>query len=1623
MDIHVFGPLEASVDKRPVPLGGVKPRALLAMLALNAGSTVSTERLIEGLWGEQPPATATKLVQVYVSQLRKALASAGDGAGIVTRGRGYELRVDRDAVDAGRFELLLARGLPREALALWLGPPLDDVAGEPFAAAEIGRLEEMRLAALELAIERDLDAGRHIDVVGELERLAAAEPLREKLHAQRMLALYRCGRQSEALEAYRQARAALVDAIGVEPGPELRRLHEAILRQDPALEPPPSEAAELPPELDAATPMAGREAELEWLRERWRHARAGAGLLALIAGAHGMGKTRLVAELAGEVHRDRGSVLYATAAGPPEGAIAALAAIRAARRPTLLVLDDLDGAGNELRAALEELRNELVERPVLVVGTIERAEPAGAARADATLHLQPLGADAVLIVARLYAGAREDAPVPVAQLAAASGGIPLRVHRAAADWARAEASRRLGVIADRAANERTGLRALEDELAGGVVELQALDERAGESDAGPGVVACPYKGLAAFDVEDADVFFGRELLVAEMVARLAGAPLMGITGPSGSGKSSALRAGLLAALAAGVLPGSERWALALLRPGDHPLRALEQARAETAPPGRLVIAVDQFEETFTACRHERERTAFVDALVGCARDTRRRTLVIVAVRADFYGRCAAYPELSRLLGANHVLVGPMRRDELRRSIELPARRAGLHVEPELVDALAADLEGEPGALPLLSASLLELWQQRDGRVLRLGEYRRAGGVRGAVARLAEHGYERLDPEQRVVARRILLRLAGEGEGDAVVRRRVPVTELEAEGLAEVLWELADDRLVTIGDGEVEVAHEALLREWPRLRGWLQEDAQGRHLHHQLHGAAREWNDAGRDPDELYRGARLAAALDWSAAHAVELNATERAFLSESRRASERSMRRLHVVLGGVAVLLVLAVVAGLVALAERGAARDQARAADAQRLGARALVESEFDRALLLARQGVVLDDTVQTRGNLLATLVKSPAAIGVIRGGRGRFFSVALSPDGQTLAAGDEFGYLQFFDARTRRRRAIIKPGFGTSTSPDDTGIYSMTYSPDGRHLAVAHEAFSDERLAVLDTRTRRVVSVMSIPSHRAVGRMRYSADGRTLDVVVSDLFEERSDFIRLDVRTGRRLTDPLPVGGAYLTRGAVISSSPVTMTSDGRRLVLPGPQQTIVRDAGTMRVVRRLPFGFDQASQAELSPDDGLLAVAGEDGSLRLLDLRTGVLRVATGPRDEPVERIAFTPDGRSVITANADGAVNVWDARRAAVAETLAGHASAVRSLAVASDGRTLYSASTDGSVIIWDLDGARRLGRPFRAGAANDRNARYALSSDGDLLAVGQDDGAVSVVDARTLVRQREFPVVTPPRVLGIAFVPGTHLLVVGGEDGFLALVDADSGKALRRLRGHELAVSTPGISADGRLMVTAARDQTVRFWSLPDGRSLGSPLRFQRVPYDAQLSPDGRLVAVVIPPDTLELRDVRTRRLVRLLRIAEGVEFTRFSPDGRLVALGSARGTAQVWSTAEWAPVTRVFTGHAGAVTEATISRDNRTLATSSADGSVRLWDIKSEQPVGAPLPGLPGRVSVPVLTPDGTGLFAGYDTGQAFRWDIRPASLIRRACAIAGRRLTRTEWEEFLPGRDYRPAC
>jgi WD40 repeat protein len=1399
---------------------------------------------------------------------------------------------------------------------------------------------------------------------------------------------------------------------------------------------------ELPPELDADAPLVGREADLDALREEWRSAHGGAGRLVLVAGARGMGKTRLAAELAGEVHRDRGAVLYGSGAGAPQTGLAVLARARVARRPTLLVLDDIDRASEDVWTVLGELGGGLTALPVLVLITAEGAALPAGRRADATVSLTPLDAESVRAIARLYAGERADAEVPVEHLIEASGGVPRRVHRVAVEWARTLAIRRVGDVASRIEAERPVLRAAEDDMVGNIVDLQAARGHADLFAEREPPLVCPFKGLASFDVADAKFFFGREQLVAELVARAVGSPLLGVVGPSGSGKSSVVRAGLLPALASGVLPGSDKWPQVLIRPGEHPLLELRNAMAEIGSEQDVVLAVDQFEEVYTACRNERERAAFIDALVHVARRRRRGGIVVLAVRADFYGRCATHPALSKLLGAGHVLVGPMRRDELRRAIELPARRAGLHVEAELVDALLADVDDEPGALPLLSAALLELWQRRDGRHLRHATYQRIGGVRGAVARLAEEAFGQLEPAQQGVARTVLLRLAGEGIGGAVVRRRIPLAELEGHADADVdrvLTVLTERRLLTMSAATVEVAHEALLREWPRLRGWLDEDAQGRTVHRHLTDAAREWDERGRDPGDLYQGARLAMALEWRAEHEHELNRSERAFLDAGRAAGERAHRRLRLVLAGVAALLIVAVLGGVIAVHQRSTARTQARAAQAQRLGIQALTEGDLDRSLLLARQGVTLDDSPATRSNLLTALMRAPAAIGVMRGDGNPLVALDLDQRGRAIAVGDNAGTVAFFDTVTRGR---IVPPYKVS----DGDITAVRYSDDGTRLAVAGQDDTGPFLDLVDAHTHhRIDRLLADPGRTVIqyGTPAFSPDSRVLaaDYIGLARFRPRrrppqSDgkfLLRWDGRTGRRLGHARPIGPAnsgLIGPGLPAIVGPIApmpralvgFMAGGTRLVTSGAgkEGTVIRNAATLRPVRRWRGGGDSAA---MSPDGRVLAFGAADGSVRFLDLRTGRLRLAAGRHDARVTTVRFAPDSSFLATAASDGRLIVWDVRRATPIETLERHAGGVSQITISADGRTAYSAGPNGSVIAWDLAGARRLGRRFRAAQAEVPSPVVA-TSDGAAFAVLEQDGHVNLFDGRTLIPTGRIRVAKGP-VSGVAMAPDGRALAAMMQDGRLTFVDLRTrrriGPLLRANAGY---MSRMAFSGDGRWLATGGEDVAVDIWDAR-GHKFATNGTLDGDVHDVSLSPDGAtLAATVVRSDgggELDIVSVPGLDSVRHVPVPAG-DWGRFSRDGKLLLYGDRAGRAWTFDTRTWARG-RPLIGHTRPVLTIDLSPDGRTLATTSLDGTTRLWDLPSGRGIGTPLPGVADHPLSAAFVDGGTHLVTVYDNGAGYLWDVRPRSWARRACEVAGRTLTRAEWHDALPERDYAPAC
>jgi WD40 repeat protein len=1230
-----------------------------------------------------------------------------------------------------------------------------------------------------------------------------------------------------------------------------------------------------------------------------------------------------------------------------------------------------------------------------------------------------------------------------------------------------EASRRLVDVASRAAAGRSDLSEVEAELAGKVIDLQLVREQA-QVLSGPDTPArvaiegtCPFKGLASFEPVDADYFFGRERLVAELIARLVGAGFLGIVGPSGSGKSSVLRAGLLPALAAGVLPGSGGWRRLLLRPGEHPLDELRRVLVSGAkdplaealdalPSGaRLLLAVDQLEELFTACRSDVERAALADTLARAAADPDGRAVVVVALRADFYGRFAVYPRFAQLLGANHVLVGPMQASELRRVVELPAGRVGLRVAPELADALVDDVEGEPGALPLLSTALLELWQKRQDNALTLAVYRESGGVHGAVARLAEGTYAQIPDERKPIVRAIMLRLVGEGEGegegDAPVRRRAPLSELDLErneDVADVLATLADSRLVTVGEGSVEVAHEALLREWPRLREWIEEDTDWRRLRRHITQAATEWDAGGRDQGELYRGARLAAALDWTADHALDVNELEREFVTESRDVSEketkrvrRTNRRLRGLLGGVAVLLAAALAGGIFAFIQRGEARDAETAQFAQRLGAQALVEEDLDLSLLLARQAVAIDDTPQTRGYLLADLLRSPAAVGIMhaQGDVSSLRGIAVSPDGKTLAIASPDVGLLLFDARTH------EPIGGPVEAPSVTeagylsfaSVEAVAYSPDGETLAFGGPAY----IRLIDARTRMLLA--EAPTETVATRMAFTSDGSQLAVVESGGEGDSAWITIREASTLQPIGAPIQPGGF---NGLFISQwwtdPSVALTPDGRSLVTTSAFGELAWwDLESRKKTRTVEVENGYHALA-LSPD-GLTAAIGFERGIRLIDVRTGDVQEAGGALTSDPIWLLFSPDGKTFVSTSRDGTVTLWDAAAATPAETLRGHSRSVRQPVFSPDGETLYTASDDGTAIAWDLSGDRGLGRRFTfthdRGLHNwpDRHPGK-FSPDGRLIAVGLKEEGIGLWDARDLTPAGESLVETGGEVNALAFSSDGETLAAVAENGLATIWDVRS-RSLRhepfRVSSYAIGVS---ISADGKMLATAGGDG-VTLWDVAAGAEVGHIGDFSAAG-DVAFSPTEPLVAFAREgileqgQGYAEIWDVARRSRIASLQV-DTVDpgyvlgwAVAFSPDGRMLATAGIEQLVHLWDVRTGRLIREIEQNVGTAVLGLEFSPDGKVLAISGGGPFASLWDVATGAQIGQRLTA-GSREAMLDLSPDGSRLLMTLGNGQGAVWDIDPHSWAQRACDLANRTLTREEWERFLPDRPYEPAC
>jgi WD40 repeat protein/class 3 adenylate cyclase len=1176
----------------------------------------------------------------------------------------------------------------------------------------------------------------------------------------------------------------------------------------------------------------------------------------------------------------------------------------------------------------------------------------------------------------------------------------------------------------------------------------------------------PYKGLVSFEEGDAGWFFGREAATQALLQALQEQRFLAVIGASGSGKSSIVRAGLI--------PAFKRthpaWQVILLTPTNHPLESLalsltrgdrsvsatasliDDLRADPrnlhlflkkslAHPGRgngehtgVLIAIDQFEELFTLCRDEAERQAFIDDLIYAVEHAGGPVSLVIALRADFYNRLAQYASLRQLVAHRQEYLGGMTAAELRQAIEEPARLGGWEFSPGLVDLMLHDIgasEGrtpEPGALPLLSHALLETWKRRRGNTMRLKSYAEAGGVRRAIARTAEAVYYgEFSPDQQHIARSIFLRLTEPGEGEQDTRRRATLSELvpaaggSGEGqVTEVLNRLADTRLVTISEGNAEVAHEALIREWPALREWLSQDREGLRTHRRLTEAAIEWQRLDREPSALYRGARLAQALEWAQANPGELNQLEKEFLGASRLAIEQEeiereaarQRELEA--------------AQKLAQSEHQRAEERSQALQRQRkrayLLAGALLVAAVLAALALqfARRSQASAVTAQ---NESFARVTQQAIAEAEADGRATQQAVAVAAQGEAEKLAD----LRLRDAQVNQSLALAA----------QSQLALQAENPD-QALALAMEAVKipdppgQAQLALSDAAYGSGIIRLFLGHQAPVGSTAVSPDGRyglTGDnkgvIYLWDL-ESGSVLRRLDGHT------------SWVTS--------LAFTPDGRQAISASRDGTLIHwDLEKGEAIRRLIGHEDEVNTVAVSPD-GRLAASGsgrfidpksepsKDNSLRLWDLHTGeeIRRLTTF--SAPVIQLNFFPDGKRLAVGTAGDGFLVIDTQTDKVLTRLFDFNNPISESEISPDGHTALLHIGEPELQILNLETNEAIDLPVEQPCGV---WGLAISPDGER---GLKTGCIVLeLDLQTQEEIRRFNF----NANEIAYLPDGRSALAGSDDGIVRLLALASGAEIGRLPPG--ANNVRGLAYDPTSSRAAIVDtDSLSLWNLETGEEMWRKKENYGF-WDVAFSPNGQQVLVGSYANTASLLDASTGELIwNLGDDGEGhpvdswVDSVAFHPSGKFALTGSQTPEKNLiyWNletgkpiwigdtdqnvmgvaispdgrtalSAEWigelnllnlwdletGNLIRPLKGHTNIVWSAAFVDDHKALSASD-DGTVILWDLESGVPIRSFLGHSEGVRRI-VLSPDKRLALSVSRDGTAILWDVESGEPLR----------------------------
>lgn len=1197
---------------------------------------------------------------------------------------------------------------------------------------------------------------------------------------------------------------------------------------------------------------------------------------------------------------------------------------------------------------------------------------------------------------------------------------------------------------------------------------------------------CPYKGLDVFEEEDAELFFGREKLVEDLVNRLKTSRTVFITGPSGSGKSSLARAGLLYALKQGAVKEShsEGWLYATMKPGREPINTLARAIAglvmstnaedeirakaltdetifarwceialKDGRDKRVVLFIDQFEEVFTQISKEEERIAFLNLLTHAATVENGRVILLFAMRSDFVSNCATYPKLNALLNQQFVQIGAMGPEELVSAIAQPALRVGLRIDPDLIAQIINDMEGEPGSLPLMQFALKDLFdsQQEKGSMiaLTLNDYLQRGGIRKSLERHADKTFAEFDVEEQELARSIFTGLIEIGRGTQDTRRTANFDELvpasiQAEEIESIVRKLADARLITTdeiaGKDTVTISHEKLIDAWPWLKKLVNENRDVIALQNEIASDAKEWEDHKKDASYLYTGARLVNAREKLKTKKLVLSGIAQEFVQAGQA---RNRRGQMVLIGGILIIITTLLLAVVIFRTQSNTnkqlAQQNAEIASTAQAASTAAVNSANSRA---TAQVYAEDQAFNARlGELAAETVALREKQPIL-----------------SLLMGIE-AFNQQDNLRTRSAlidNVNINPQVRQYLNGHTNTVVSVAFSPDGNTLA---SGSYDGTLRLWDVQSGQPIGEPLQGHSGFIRGIAFSPDGKTIASGGDD-----NAVILWDVETQQPIGLPLighsntvynlafspdgkllatasfdntiilwdvetqqPVGGPLI--GHTDDVYCVTFSPDGKLLASGGVDNTIILwDVATQRPLGEPLKGHTQrVTSVAFSPDGKILASGSYDSTIILWNVQN---RQALGRplrrHSNSVRSVTFSPDGKLLASGSYDNTIILWDVdTREPIGQPLTGHSDIVKSVAFSPDGKMLASGSDDKTIILWDVQPNLPMGK--RINGNQDLVISVAVSPDGKIIASGNNDNSITLWDVET-----QLPIGQPltghsERVYSVAFSPVGKTLASGSYDGTIILWDVETRQPMGKpLKGHLGGVTSVAFSPDGKTLASGSVDKTIILWDVQTQQQIGQPLaKHSEAIWGISFSPDGKILASGSYDYTIILWNVESRQPIGspLSGHLERVQNVAFSPDGKTLASGSYDSTIILWDVETHLPIGQPLKGHTDKVYSVAFSPDGKTLASGSADRTIILWDLETYQPIGEPLHGHTDAVSSVVFTPDSKGLVSGSLDKTLILWDMDPQSWIQKICQRASRNFTRVEWNQYFTGEEYRATC